>query len=107
MFQKKYIDLFTLNHEILNTCFKILDIDKGIQFSSEFLLVPRDNIDLKRDFISPKNKHRPRLDSYFNFSIYDQVFSDQRPFEPNLSILDLIFCLGPEAPRYLANTIRK
>lgn len=33
--------------------------------------------------------------------IYVQVFSNRFGFEPNLSVLDLIFNEGPSAPRYL------
>ena len=32
---------------------------------------------------------------------YYQVFSDRTPFVPNLSVLDLLFNLGPEAKEYL------
>jgi hypothetical protein len=32
---------------------------------------------------------------------YIQVFSDRIPFEPNLSIFDLVMCEGPEAVNYL------
>jgi hypothetical protein len=32
---------------------------------------------------------------------YIQVFSDRHPFLTNLSILDLIFCLGPDSAAYL------
>jgi len=35
------------------------------------------------------------------FPAYDQVFSDKHAFEANLSILDLLFCLGPESIIYL------
>lgn len=34
---------------------------------------------------------------------YCQVFSDRLPFEPNLSVLDLIFCEGPEARALLSD----
>lgn len=35
------------------------------------------------------------------FPVYNQVFSDRTGFNPNVSVLDLIFCKGPEAKRYL------
>lgn len=35
------------------------------------------------------------------FPAYIQVFSDRFAFEADLSILDLLFCLGPEATSYL------
>ena len=36
-----------------------------------------------------------------DFPSYPQMFEDRRPFEANLSALDLIFNLGPEAALYL------
>ena len=35
------------------------------------------------------------------FPPYYQVFDDRQPFMPNLSIIDLLFNLGPEAKDYL------
>lgn len=37
------------------------------------------------------------------FPEYDQVFEAKIPFQPNLSIIDLLFNLGPEAKRYLTS----
>lgn len=34
---------------------------------------------------------------------YIQVFSDRNPFLPDLSILDLLFCLGPKSIDYMRN----
>ena len=45
---------------------------------------------------------RNRLDSEIIWHPYFQVFSDRWNFQPNLSILDLIFCLGPELGFYIA-----
>jgi WbqC-like protein family len=36
-----------------------------------------------------------------HFPEYIQVFSDRNPFFPDLSILDLLFCLGPKSVDYL------
>ena len=38
-----------------------------------------------------------------NTQQYEQVFSEKHPFIPNLSILDLLFNLGPETEEYLHN----
>ena len=35
---------------------------------------------------------------------YSQVFEEKNGFIPNLSILDLIFCMGPQAAYYLENS---
>ena len=36
-----------------------------------------------------------------SFPTYQQVFSYNRPFEPDLSIFDALFNLGPETELYL------
>jgi hypothetical protein len=51
-----------------------------------------------RDLISPKNK--PLIQS-IDFPPYLQVFGDRHGFIPNLSILDVLFNLGPESVPYL------
>lgn len=51
-----------------------------------------------RTSIRPKN---PLPDPDFTPRPYWQVFQQKHGFLPNLSILDLLFCQGPEAPLYL------
>ena len=41
--------------------------------------------------------------SKFDYTPYPQVFMDRMSFQPNLSILDLIFNVGPEAVSFLVN----
>ena len=43
------------------------------------------------------------IPNHFNtkLSEYPQVFRYKFPFHPDLSILDLLFCIGPQANRYL------
>lgn len=49
--------------------------------------------DLRNRFKSGKKQ--------LNFTEYYQTFSDRFAFEPNLSILDLLFNLGPESLNYI------
>jgi hypothetical protein len=53
-----------------------------------------------RQIISPKNKS---LSETVKFLEYIQVFADKFGFIPNLSILDLLFNLGPATNEYLNN----
>lgn len=58
----------------------------------------RNRIDDFRDVISPKAQ---QTDHCFKAKPYHQVFEQSLGFLPNLSILDLLFNLGPEAILYL------
>lgn len=52
--------------------------------------------------------HKPRLkrpDPSFRAPEYYQVFSDRLPFAPNLSIVDLLFCEGPQAGRIVRESV--
>jgi hypothetical protein len=55
-----------------------------------------------------RNKFLPRQPNPFNISIkpYPQVFSDRYGYVPDLSILDLIFCEGPNAIEVLRSSDR-
>ena len=51
-----------------------------------------------RDTIVPKN---PPHDPDFTPRPYYQVFAQRHGFLPNLSVIDLLFNMGNEAPLYL------
>lgn len=48
-----------------------------------------------------RNKMKVNNRSEFESKPYPQVFEDKWGFISNLSILDLLFCMGPEAAKYL------
>lgn len=58
------------------------------------------SIDL-RFSLHPKKKDLCSI----NFPVYYQIFSEKHGFKANLSILDLLFHLGPDARRYLESTL--
>ncbi len=90
--------LIELNQKILHIISKLLSFDKKIDFTDDFRnLNNADYIDFRFEF-SPKLKEDNSIKNK-----YIQVFSDRFDFVPNLSILDLIFNLGPESRNYLTN----
>ena len=49
----------------------------------------------------------PKIKSKNKFETYPQVFSSKYGFIPNLSILDIIFNLGPNSSNYLRRHFTK
>jgi len=60
---------------------------------------------LNKEFTLNKDEESPKMVSYAlkNKKEYAQVFSNKHAFEPNLSVLDLIFNTGPQAIQYLTS----
>lgn len=104
-FTKQFDLLFDFNFESLKTILQILDFKQSPMLSSSFLKETSDQVLDYRNIISPKAKKEPE-DHDFKAMKYAQVFEEKNGFIPNLSILDLIFCAGPQAPYYLENSIK-
>ena len=103
-FDKKEVFLVDLNEKILNQLFLVLKINVEFSFTTDYVFDASDYADF-RDCISPKpSKNRP--DDSFVAKPYVQVFSDRFEFVPNLSILDLLFNVGPESRDYLAGCVK-
>jgi hypothetical protein len=92
-YENKFEFLFEYNTELLKVVLKILKIKTEINFTNEFEKEVPDDF---RDVISPKNE----ID-VSDFKPYSQVFSEKFSFQPNLSIIDLLFNKGPESVEYL------
>lgn len=86
--------LLDLNQSILLWLLKKLKSTDEVDLTTDYAVVPACK-DLRNAF-SPK---RPL--SADGFPAYYQVFADRQPFAHNLSILDLLMNLGPEAPVYM------
>ena len=99
MFEKRWEFLFDMNLDITRLMCRLLDIEPSLQLTESYL--PR-NTEIPaedyRDVIRPK--HAP-IDAQFQPRHYWQVFGQATGFLPNLSVLDLLFCQGPEAVLYL------
>ncbi len=93
-FNKKWKYLFEYNMEILHTICDILEIETNFLLTSDFENIPLSCVNY-RETISPKNK--TIIDPEFHPVPYTQVFSERFGFSPNLSILDLLFNVGPNS----------
>ncbi len=101
---RRYEFLSDFNQEIQSTVLDILGVHPKIKLSETYV-APEPGIRDCRDAFSPK----PRLeapDETFVPASYYQVFSDRYGFVPDLSILDLIFCEGPEAMKVILASTR-
>jgi hypothetical protein len=90
---KNHEFLLDLNMELTDSVLKILKMKKLVLYTTDFESV----VDMDNDFryrISPKGR------SLFAVKKYFQVFNG-KGFVPDLSIIDLIFNMGPESVDYL------
>jgi len=98
--EKKPIFLFDLNWEIMQWILNKLKSSPKIHFTSQYQITPPDDTFDARNTILPKN---------YQISTqpvrYTQVFEDRIGFMPNMSILDLLFCVGPSALTYFKSNI--
>ncbi len=86
--------LLDLNMELLSEILNILKIDLKPVYTSEFIPVNNAGCDYRYS-IDPKKESCYAQREYF------QVFNSLHGFVPGLSILDLVFNMGPEAVNYL------
>jgi hypothetical protein len=96
---KKHTFLFDLNVELLSMCLKWMKWPHVVKESLSYQKSPAGMVD-RRSQINPKKTDL--LGEFFIPSIYTQVFGSS--FEENLSIIDLIFCVGPSAARVVQDS---
>lgn len=95
---KKHEFLIDLNVSLIQLILRLLNMQVNIQLLSES--TEQDIGKDLRDVFHPKAKYS-RLPSDYVEKEYVQVFSERFGFIKNLSVIDLIFNTGPEAPVFL------
>ena len=95
-------NLFLLNNKILAWILKSLKVNAEVIFSEEYRKEPEGEIDfrskiLPKTFQSNSENWKP---------VYSQVFEDKIGFQPNLSIIDLMFAEGPNALNLLKKSLQ-
>ena len=93
--------LFVLNRKLLTMCLRLLRVTVSISEFSEGE-IPEGVLDIRGQIVPA----RPFSDrNFYDPAPYSQLFGVN--FEPNLSILDLLFCKGPEATKIIGLSIKK
>ena len=91
----KHNTLIQLNENILMLLLRLLKISLTIEYTTDFIK-PQN---ITNDFRDRYTYKHPEKNPYC--PPYTQVFADRQPFNPNVSILDTLFNLGPETKDYL------
>ena len=92
-FERHWTFLLDFNEEIRQKMCELIDIQPNVSYTEGF--IPEESpLTSYRTAISPKH---PQNDPDFLPKRYYQVYEQKHGFLPNLSILDLLFNMGPES----------
>ena len=107
-FEKKYDFLIDFNEAIRQKVCELMDIHPNVEYTQSFLSPLTSNPSPITHHPSPLidfreviNAKHPQADADFQPQRYWQVFEGKHGFQANLSILDLLFNMGPESIFYL------
>ena len=95
-FKGSYDSLLEFNMALIQYFCDLFNIQTPITISENYIENPETHLDF-REILSPK---KPSVINYF--PEYTQVFNTKHGFIPNLSILDVLFNLGPESVDYIS-----
>ncbi len=96
LFEENVDFLVQWNRNLLTTLMDCLGLESALPETKTWQEELPENTHDWRNAIHPK-EHRGRPDPDWQPAAYPQVFREKHGFLPNLSILDLLFCAGPES----------
>lgn len=99
-FEKRWDFLLDFNEAIRQKMCELLDIHPQVGYTSDYQHIDSQHSTLN-DFRTAIDPKHPVADADFIPRRYYQVFEQKHGFLPNLSILDLLFNMGPESIYYL------
>ncbi len=99
-YEHQYTFLWDFNMELCQLVCGLIDIHPDMEATNGYL---KDTQNDYREMIHPKNDYH--IDTAFSPAPYYQVFSEKQGFQPNLSIVDLLFNMGPESLIVLQKSI--
>jgi hypothetical protein len=89
IYSQKFELLFDLNLFILKELLLILKVDINIDINDNLITI-EDTLFTKSDVLKNSTLYSTKIN-------YTQVFEDRLGFTSNLSIIDLIMCMGPQS----------
>jgi len=102
IFNTKFDFLFDWNLALLEEVIALLQLPIKITLTAAYQMpAPEHCLDFRAKITPKAPKASPDLT--FIAKRYPQVFEEKVGFLPNLSVLDLLFCCGPEAVIFLEN----
>jgi len=104
-FDRKWDFLLDMNLEIQAEINSLIELDCDIIKTTDYIEDLNQIVDF-REGIHPKAS-KSIVDPNFISKTYYQVFSDKQGFIENLSILDLLFNMGPDSLIHLEQSLKK
>ena len=95
-YEKKYEFLADFNEELCRLVCSLIDIQPDMERTDMYKIDFTSDEDDFRERIHPKKDYKEE-DPDFIVQPYYQVFQERLGFLPNLSIVDLLFNMGPES----------
>ncbi len=90
-YTRQFDSLVEFNTALTKLLMRLLGIEADLRHSEEYVVAAEGDVDLRIK----------KRESLFDSPRYFQLFSDRYPFEPNLSVVDLLFAEGPAAIDFL------
>lgn len=103
-YEKKIDFLVDFNEALCQLVCQLIDIDTPQQRTTSYMVTPTEGITDLRDTIHPKKSIED--DAAYLAVPYYQVFQEKLGFLSNLSIVDLLFNMGPESILVLQKSIK-
>ena len=101
--EKNHRYLWDLNEELLQECLNLMNLKPELDITDQYRRQLNSDLFDLRSKVHPK-KSFMNNDFYYPFS-YNQIFGNK--FVGNLSIIDLLFCEGPESVTILKKSVLK
>lgn len=90
-YERRYTYLMDLNEALRELVCRLIDMQPRIAYTESYLP------EVEHDFRESIRPRQPEADEAFRPVPYYQVFQEKWGFLPNLSIVDLLFNMGPES----------
>ena len=95
LYQTKFEKIFDFNMACFNIVSELLNLELKHDFTAQY------QISYDDPYLDLRKLINAKAEPAIKFKPYHQVFEEKYGFLPNLSILDLLFNLGPESHNYL------